>query len=335
MKEKGVFVITSVYHILIAILLIEQKNLRDSILVIVKLTPNIDTLVEPLKKSPWFTDVKLMMGRSEQKRLLGKFAYKFNRKNVVTLIDKTIDLSGIDNTITDFDFYMASPDSAKQYFLYKYKKSTFFMLEDGTKTYLDLEPNVLKKIGHSILNKPLNNGYDKRFTKVYATNPSGLPPILKEKGALLNWRETFKQLPQEKKELLLDIFLGGNKSVTQTLLNTNKTKSIVVTQPLSEDKKMESEVEKIKIYTDFIESCKTDVVYLKPHPREKTDYHTVFKGQDHVVILEQLFPVELLNGIPGLQFESGFTVFSSSLDHLNVKHKVNLGLDYFREHYAK
>ena len=120
MKSKGLFVITSVYHILLSILLIEERKLKNNILVIVEITPDIESLIEGLKKTKWFDDVFLMIGRKSQKKLAGKLTYALNRKKIVDFIDaKNQNLNSLKNGNSEHDIYICSPDSAKNYFIYK------------------------------------------------------------------------------------------------------------------------------------------------------------------------------------------------------------------------
>ncbi|NNE33122.1 MAG: hypothetical protein HKN40_12220 [Winogradskyella sp.] len=332
MKSKGLFVITSVYHILLSILLIEERKLKNSILVIVKITPNIESLVHSLKKTDWFDDVIIMAGRKEQKQLAGKFTYTLNRKKIVKLIDqKNSKLNNLKNGIDNFDVYICSPDSAKNYFIYKYKNHNIFMLEDGLKTYVTKSPSISKKIIGKLVNRPMVNGFDNRITKVFASNPNDLPEALKVKSEKLNWKTTLKNLGQEKLDTLSLAFLPDTDLNTESLFPTDKTKSIILTQTLNEDGVIEHEQEKIDICKDFVNQAQTDIIYIKPHPRELTDYKSIFNLNDKVVVLPKLFPAELLNLHPNLKFKKAFTAFSTAIDNLEqVEEKIILGHERFK-----
>jgi len=333
MKSKGLFVITSVYHILLSILLIEERKLKNNILVIVEITPDIETLIDGLKQTTWFDDVILMMGRKNQKKLAGKLTYTINRQKIVQLIDKQNNsLNALKPKDTSFDVYICSPDSAKNYFIYKYKNHNKFMVEDGLKTYVVQAPKTLKKITSALVNRPLVNGFDKRITKVFATTPDALPEELKVKSEKLNWQHTLAHLESDKLNALTMAFLPSTNLNEDGLFPKEKSKSIIITQTLNEDGVVDNETIKLDLYKGFVKDANTDLIYIKPHPRELTDYRTVFKDDKRIIILPKLFPAELLNLLPNLRFEKAFTAFSTAIDNLNnVNTKINLGHTYFKK----
>ncbi|WP_052467019.1 glycosyltransferase family 52 [Psychroserpens damuponensis] len=333
MKSKGLFVITSVYHILLSILLIEERKLKNNTLVIVEITPDIETLIDGLKKTPWFDHVILMVGRQQQKKLAGKLTYTLNRKKIVELIDQqNHSLNSIKSNDTSFDIYICSPDSAKNYFIYKYPDHNKFMIEDGLKTYVTPAPKLSKKITSKLVNRPLVNGFDNRISKVFATNPEQLPQELKIKSEQLNWKQTLANLDLEKLNTLSLAFLPTTNLSENSLFPLEKTKSIIITQTLNEDGVVDNESIKLELYKGFVKQAETDLIYIKPHPREITNYETVFNNDKRIIVLPKLFPAELLNLLPNLQFEKAFTAFSTAIDNLeNVDTKINLGHAYFKK----
>ncbi|WP_296312534.1 glycosyltransferase family 52 [Winogradskyella sp. UBA3174] len=332
MQPKGIFVITSVYHILLSILLIEERKLKNNVLVIVEITPNIESLIAGLKKTEWFDDVILMIGRKKQKKRAGKFTYTFNRKKIVDLIDaENSGLNTIKNGNDNFDVYICSPDSAKNYFMYKYKNHDKYMIEDGLKSYVTEAPSFSKKLTSWLVNRPIVNGFDRRITKVFATTPNDLPEELKVKSEKLNWKETLKNLSPDKLNILSSAFLPDIDLDTESLFPKDKTKSIILTQTLNEDGVIEHEQEKLDICIDFIDQANTDIIYIKPHPRERTDYKVLFKTDSRIIVLPKLFPAELLNLHPNLKFKKAFTAFSTAIDNLeHVEEKISLGHAHFK-----
>ena len=332
MQPKGIFVITSVYHILLSILHIEERQLKNNVLVIVEITPDIESLIAGLKKTEWFNAVILMAGRKKQKKLAGKFTYTFNRKKIVDLVDaENSELKRIKNGSDNFDVYICSPDSAKNYFMYKYQNHDKFMIEDGLKTYVTNPPSLTKKIVGLLINRPMVNGFDKRITKVFATSPKDLPKQLKIKSEKLSWKTTLKQLNQDKLNALSAAFLPNTDLNTETLFPKDKSKSIILTQTLNEDGVIEHEHQKIDLCKNFVNQANTDLIYIKPHPREKTDYAFIFKTDSRIIVLPKLFPAELLNLHPNLKFKKAFTAFSTAIDNLeHVEEKISLGHLHFK-----
>lgn len=333
MKSKGLFVITSVYHILLSILHIEERKLKGNILVIVEITPDIESLIDSLKNTRWFDDVILMPGRQQQKKLAGKFTYTFNRKKIVALIDaEHTEMKALNKEKNDYDIYICSPDSAKNYFIYKYKNHNKFMIEDGLKTYVTSAPDRVKKITSKLVNRPLVNGFDSRITKVFATTPEDLPLELKRKSEQLNWKTTLEQLSEDKLDELTKAFLPSNDLNSAQLFPSDKSKSIIITQTLNEDGIVEDESTKLNYYKTFIDQANTDLIYIKPHPRELTDYATVFSSDDRIIVLPKLFPAELLNLLPNLKFNKAFTAYSTAIDNLSkVEEKIIIGHQHFKK----
>lgn len=331
MKSKGLFVITSVYHILLSILHIEERKLEENILVIVEITPNIESLIDGLKKTRWFKNVILMPGRQKQKKMAGKITYAINRKKIVPLIDsEQAQLRTLLKNDDDYDIYICSPDSAKNYFIYKYKNHNIFMIEDGLKTYVTSPPNQTKKISSRLINRPIPNGYDNRITKVFATNPKDLPKELKKKSERINWKSTLNNLSSNKQEELVEAFLPGHMLTDIDIFPKDKSKSIIITQSLNEDGIVTDEITKLKYYYDFVDQAKTDLIYIKPHPRELTNYSELFETDNRVFVLPKLFPAELLTLLPDLKFEKAFTAYSTAIDAFNnVDQKIVLGYKMF------
>ena len=278
-------------------------------------------------------DARYTEGRQQQKKLAGKLTYTLNRKKIVSLIDTNhAEMNALTKEDTAFDIYICSPDSAKNYFIYKYKDHNKFMIEDGLKTYVTSAPDRIKKITSKLVNRPLVNGFDNRITKVFATTPEDLPKELRQKSEQLNWKSTLAKMSQEKLDELTKAFLPSDDLKSSQLFPLNKTKSIIITQTLNEDGIVPKESVKLKYYQEFVDQAQTDLIYFKPHPRERTDYAKVFESDKRIIILPKLFPAELLNLLPNLSFQKAFTAYSTAIDNLtNVEEKIVLGHERFKK----
>lgn len=92
----------------------------------------------------------------------------------------------------------------------------------------------------------------------------------------------------------------------ETLDKASSKPVLVVTQPLSEDNMM-AEADKIELYRRIISVYGADQVIIKPHPREKTDWTTVFP---EAPVIPKQVPMELLARLAKL--ERIATFFSTS-----------------------
>lgn len=93
----------------------------------------------------------------------------------------------------------------------------------------------------------------------------------------------------------------------------------MITQPLSEDNIL-SEEEKINIYNNILRERNIKKVYIKPHPREKTDYSKVLKDIK-VVIIEKEFPIEIFM-LLNMELKKVITLFSTAILSLRDKYDV-------------
>ncbi len=123
--------------------------------------------------------------------------------------------------------------------------------------------------------------------------------------------------PLEKK-LVFDIFDFNEK----ILNDIKKRKSILFTQPLSEDFLCD-EQEKIAFYQKLINDEIEDLndLVIKPHPVDRTDYKQVFPN---ALIISSKFPSELLT-LTGITFNKSITLFSSAAKSVLAKEIVFQG----------
>jgi len=183
---------------------------------------------------------------------------------------------------------------------------TMTVLEDGLANYTLSLPNYFfRKIFLRLLIGPMAGtsclGYSKYVNKLILTGLAPIPDVLRNKVFLIDINKLWKKKNISSQQFILDIFDIDDK----ILDSFSKIKTILFTQPLSEDKIM-SEEEKIKLYKDIIPDTH---IAIKPHPREKTDYKNIFPESE---ILESKIPIELLT-LNGIVFEKVYTIFSTSV----------------------
>ncbi|WP_156144609.1 glycosyltransferase family 52 [Vibrio hyugaensis] len=135
---------------------------------------------------------------------------------------------------------------------------------------------------------------------IYLQHPEKSPTDIKHKVKKLEIEKIFNNLTKEQKGIIFKLF-----SVPLDLASGG---TIILTQPLSEDGFM-PERKKIDIYKSMLNGNGT--FYLKPHPREKTDYKRVLES-DNVIVIDKKFPFELINFI-GIKFEKVMTVSSGAI----------------------
>ncbi len=103
----------------------------------------------------------------------------------------------------------------------------------------------------------------------------------------MNLKALWNQKTEEEKQLI-----GKAFHLDKQTLNLLSTKKIVlVTQPLSEDNIM-TEQQKRSFYSDIMSNYPADEFVVKPHPREQTNWQSVFPNAP---IISRQVPMELLS----------------------------------------
>lgn len=182
------------------------------------------------------------------------------------------------------------------------KRCPFYLIEDGTENY-NLK-NYVRSIKNRLFSIP-SFGMYKTVKEVYFTskNISGLPKLIQERAIFINLKEIWYKKSEDEKNNILSFFNFD----ANNLKKLSSKKYILFTQPLSEDGIL-TEDEKIEIYRAIVEKYYIDDLVIKPHPREKTDYETVFKN---VYVFKDNVPSEILD-IVGVKFERVITLFSTA-----------------------
>lgn len=180
----------------------------------------------------------------------------------------------------------------------------FILLEDGLMNYQTQEMTWRNRIKNRIPFRKRILGRDKRISKIYLT---GLAPIQKEivsKVEVVDLKILWNKKTKKEKEKILDIF-GIDDQFIESL---KKKRSILFTQPLSEDNVI-SEQEKINLYRKVLQNYEENTVAIKKHPREYTDYEKEFPEAD---ALPGNFPAEFFT-LLGIPIEKAITLFSTAV----------------------
>lgn len=326
---RRTYVGSTIYHIYLAILHI-VKNSSDkgddrgeNLLFLVESTPMIETLIPNLKKS-FFRDVHIISERKDHVTDLGKLNYSLRRRQTLIpyLEAKHPVLKKEKEFIQSSELYLCDTDSSKSYFLYEFGKKGLSMIEDGARTYRQRHSAIEQFIKSYITKTPIGGGFDREVKVLYAQFPERLPPPLQKKAVELNIKKEVASLDEETKKEIFEVFLPGEAFKIE-----GENNALILTQPLSEDKVIKNEAEKIAIYKDVISRVpETMNIILKTHPRETTRYEDHFKD---ITVLPALFPIEILGLRSGFFFEQGYTLFSTALSNLEiVKERFFLGKDY-------
>ena len=158
-------------------------------------------------------------------------------------------------------------------------------------------------------------GYDESVKNIYLTNKSIYIKNRKNKVKIIDIWAMWNTLDHFSQVTLQEIF--SVKTLVNNL-NNKKNINIIITQPLSEDGLM-TEQQKIKIYTQAINDINGTII-IKPHPREITDYVTLFKDQ---IVLDNDIPLEII-ALSLREINCVYTCFSTAanifIGHAKIKY---------------
>ncbi|MBC6998814.1 glycosyltransferase family 52 [Cytophaga sp. FL35] len=333
---KRTYVGSTIYHIYLSLLhIVKDSNFDsvergDNLLFLVESTPFIETLIPSLKKN-FFRDVHIISKRKIHKNDVGPFNYAFRRKGRLLpyLREKHPVLVEEHSFIENSDLFLCDTDSSKSYFLYTYGHKKINMIEDGARTYCQRHSKFEQFYREFITGTPIGGGFDKEIDTIYAQFPERLPAGIKEKAVELNISKICSKLTQQTKDEIFDLFLPNS-----SLTINNPNSALILTQPISEDKVIANEQEKISIYRNIISKIPEGMhIVLKTHPRERTQYEKHLKG---ITVLPGLFPIEILTLKDGFYFKKGYTLFSTALNNLDmVEERFFLGKEYLDKFTSK
>lgn len=229
------------------------------------------------------------------------------------------------------EIYLQDHITYSQFFLNNFIRK-IYLLEEGILNYND---NILKnefekkiekvRIFHNIKKSIIEKikkdykrfGLSEKIEKIYLTGLLPIPNLIKDKVEIININELWNNLSQKGKKEILDVFNIEIEKIQ--IFDKDDKKNLLLTQPLSEDKII-TEKEKIEIYREIIEKQNVRKIYIKAHPREKTNYKEVFKNFN-IEVIENTFPIELFL-LLNIKFDKVITLFSTGA--LNFKGKVEV-----------
>ena len=290
---------------------------------------------EDLKKEINLKNIKIISLKNlkKEKGIILKYKkWKFNNK----LLKKLDELEEI---------YLQDHIPYGQFFLNNFK-GKMYLLEDGIMNYNEkiLEDeysrktrkirinNFVKKIIIEKRKKDYKRyGLSNKIEKIYLTGILPIPNLIKDKIEIININEMWSSLSQEAQKEILGIFNVDIERFQE--FNDDNKRILLLTQPLSEDEII-TEEEKIEIYREIIEKQEGKKVYIKAHPREKTNYEEIFKGLN-IKIIDNSFPIELLL-LLDINFDKVITLFSTGALSFRGKAEVEfIGTEKYPKLYKR
>jgi hypothetical protein len=306
-----------------------HSKVQKNILVITDHINEYKYFVEVLNKTKIFDQILIVEDRKLSERFNSKRTnFIFFQKKIKQFFDKETRLGQVLNDAGKINSIYIFLDETRTSQYLMFTDHNVVLVEDGSGLY-SIEKLNLKRIVKGFLGIPRTRGKDKRVNVIEATKPDKLISSIRHKAILLNIADLQKNINKEQKDILMNIFFSSKFS-SNKINDEKKRKVLLLTQPFSEDNCINEEL-KIKIYNSIIEQYINDYsVYIKPHPREITDYKKVISH--NIIEIQRNFPIELFNIIPNLVFDKIISINSSAVNNLYCAYeKIQLGIDYNKE----
>ena len=232
------------------------------------------------------------------------------------------------------DIYVFCDSDPIGYYL-SYKKLYYHAVEDGLNCLESYDTARYDNRGHFALKAWMaahnlifiQNGYAKYCLDMEVNDKSVLPyPI--DKHIEQPREELTAHLSDADKDILIHLFIENMDELQKDLDTGAEDKVLVLSEPLCD-----LHVRK-QIFTDIIneygqiDGHKAQVL-IKPHPRDVLDYKKEFP--EHVVV-NGMFPMEVMNFIPGLRFRRVVSVFTVPNAIRFAEEIVFLGEDFMDQY---
>lgn len=103
---------------------------------------------------------------------------------------------------------------------------------------------------------------------------------------------------------IIDIFLNNNDILTENNI------VIVFTSPFCVDGLVQTEKDQIQLYRKLIKHYENNIVYIKTHPRDRTDYTVI----NNVKVMPKNFPSELISYLDQSRISKFISIASHCVD---------------------
>ena len=323
MKER-IYVCHTYYHVYVACLkefFLPKEKQGQATLVLSTMSNDFGNLKERAERSGIFEEVFMFEEKSaEFFPELEK--YHKDRGNIVinmlarikyTKLLGKLQESYVPVNFKEYkDIYVFCDSDPIGYYL-SFKKIHYHAVEDGLNCLESYDTARYDNRGHFELKAWMaahnlifiQNGYAKYCLDMEINDKSVIPyPI--DKHIEQPRAELTAHLTEADKDILIHMFIENMDELQQKLATGAEEKILVLSEPLCDlDTRRQ-------IFTDIInEYGKIDgheaQVLIKPHPRDVLDYRKEFS--EHIV-LYGMFPMEIMNFIPGLRFKKVVSVFT-------------------------
>lgn len=329
MEPNTIFICSTYYHVLIAIVKTLTQGLRADV-ILCSYIPDYQKLCQQLVKSGIFVNVSLFIrSKTNQYVCKNKIDRLFNlHKKNASVIERKLKIDLKRYTYV----YIFHDDIELGHYLQDIK-CKYYLLEDACdffkiipKTIFagQLPPQPSLKYA---LKKMLRYGYFPLGQSKYAISIE-----VNDKLDIAIPNKKIVEAPKDKMLAALNkkqISLISEVFAYSLKVNiTGSNRAIVLTQPLAAENQVKSEYDQIMIYQNIIDNLVKEgyEVYLKPHPRDNVNYNNIMRCSG---IIDKNIPAEVISLRSDFSYKMAVTINSTAIYSMNIaKEKVSLGLEY-------
>ena len=324
MKKERIYVCHTFYHVYVACLkeccLPEEKR-GSAALVLSTMSNRFGNLKERAERCGLFEAV-FLFDEKEDVFFPELQKYHKDRGNIVLNMFARIKYTKLLGKLqepyvpVDFreygDIYVFCDSDPIGYYLI-YKKIPYHAVEDGLNCIQYYDTARYDNKGHFALKAWMSahnlifiqNGYGK-YCLDMEINDKSVVPFPCEKYIELPRAKLVEHLSEADKDILIHLFIENMDELLKKLSGSGEEKMLVLSEPLCDlnvRKQIFSDI--IREYGE-IDGRKMQVL-IKPHPRDVLDYEREFPQH---IVLNGMFPMEILNFIPGLHFRRVISVLT-------------------------
>ncbi len=347
MKDR-IYVCHTYYHVYVACLkemaLPKEKQGKAS-LVLSTMSNDFGSLKERAEKCPLFEEV-FLFDEKEDVFFPELKKYHTDKGNLVLNMLSRIRYTKLlgklqeDYVPVDFkqykDIYVFCDSDPIGYYL-NYKRIYYHAVEDGLNCIQYYDTARYDNRGHFGLKAWMSarnlifiqNGYGKYCLDMEINDLSVVPYPCKK--YIEEPREKLTdRLTAEDKDILVRLFIEDLDRLLRQLEQGAANKVLVLSEPLCDlEVRRQIFADIIREYT-VIDGVQAQVL-IKPHPRDVLDYTKAFP--EHIV-LSAMFPMEILNFIPGLFFKRVISVLTVTKAIRFAEETLFLGEDFMDKYEA-
>lgn len=308
--EKTLFICSTYYHVLISIVKILLAKGKKADIILSDYIDGSSELKKRIEKTGIFSKVFLVEKRIEEYQpptRASRILWLHHRNKIKIEAQFHINLKEYTNINifhdgTWFAHYLQN------------NKIKYTLIEDSLNSFKLIKKSVFSELiqKNGIVNffkNLFHIGYCylglSKYNKEIEVNDDNEIFVNNTKKVRIEPRDKmFQKLTTEDIKIIKQIF------PIKDSFSPNERYSILITQPLFEDRYVDSYQKQEEIYKKAADEyfLKNEIFYIKPHPRDKADYSNIFPN---AIVLERNIPLEIYN-FHNVSFNLAISLFSTA-----------------------